>query len=122
MIYRDEAYAIVGACFEVYNDKGCGFVEQVYHECLHIEFELRGIPAVSKPELKLSYKSRILKKTFEPDFICYDKIILELKSLSELNDERHSQVHNYLKATGFRLGLLVNFGSNGQLQRERIVR
>ena len=122
IIFRDEAYAIMGACFEVYNKMGVGFGEPVYHECLKIEFELRGLPASSKPELILEYKGRRLVKTYEPDFVCYNQIIVELKAVSDLNEEHRAQVHNYLKATGFRLGLLINFGGKQQLQYERIVR
>jgi len=119
---RRKAYAIIGACFEVYNDKGCGFLEPVYQECLEIELQLRGIPFVAQAELKLSYKGRTLKKTYQPDFACFDKVIVEIKAVSELTDEHRSQVHNYLKATGYRLGLLVNFGAHGELLYERIVR
>lgn len=122
IIYKDEAYAIVGACFEVCNDKGCGFLEAVYQECLEIEFGLRGLPFVPQAELQLTCKGRVLKKTYQPDFVCFEKIIVELKAVSELADEHRAQVHNYLKATGFRLGLLVNFGSKGKLEYERIVR
>ena len=74
IIYKKESYAIIGACFEVYNEKGCGFLEPVYHECLAIEFEHQGIPAISKPSLTLSYRGRILMQTYEPDFICFGKI------------------------------------------------
>jgi len=87
IIYKKESYAIIGASFEVYNDKGCGFLEPVYHECLAIEFEQQGIPAISKPSLTLSYRGRILMQTYEPDFICFGKIVLELKTVSGLADE-----------------------------------
>ncbi len=122
ILFKEESYAIIGACFEVYNDKGSGFLEGVYQECLEIEFELRGIPFRPHPELKLTYKGRTLEKTYQPDLDCYGKIIVEIKAASDLNDEHRSQVHNYLKATGCRLGLLVNFGAHGRLQYERIVR
>lgn len=122
IILKDESYQVMGACFEVYNDKGCGFLEGVYQECLEIEFELRGLPFVPSAALPLSYKGRALKKLYRPDFVCYDKIILEIKAVSEIADEHRAQVHNYLKATGFRLGLLVNFGSQRKLETERIVR
>ncbi len=122
VIFKDEAYAIVGACFEVYNDKGCGFLEAVYHECLEIEFELRTLPSVAQTPLLLTYKGRTLKQTYKPDFICFDKIIVEIKAVTELANEHRAQVHNYLKATGYRLGLLVNFGSKGKLDHERIIR
>ncbi len=122
ILLKEEAYAIVGACFEVYNNMGCGFLEPVYQECLEIELELRGIPFVSNAELKLRYKDRTLKKKYEPDCMCFDKVIVEIKAVSELTDDHRSQVHNYLKATGYRLGLLVNFGAHGELKYDRIVR
>ena len=122
IILKDESYQVMGACFEVYNEKGCGFLEGVYQECLEIEFELRGIPFVPSAKLPLSYKGRALKKLYRPDFVCYDKIILEIKAVSEIANEHRAQVHNYLKATGFRLGHLVNFGSQRKLESERIVR
>jgi len=122
IILKDEAYAIIGACFEVYNDKGSGFLEAVYQECLELELQLRGIPFVSRGEIRLEYKGRTLKKTYQPDFDCFGKVIVEIKAVSELTDEHRAQVHNYLKATGYRLGLLVNFGAHGKLHYERIVR
>lgn len=122
LIYRDEAYAVVGACFEVYNEKGCGFLEAVYQECLEIEFGLRRLPYRPQAELQISYKGRILKTAYQPDFICFERIILEIKAVSALDEIHRAQVHNYLKATGHRLGLLVNFGSQGKLQHERIIR
>ncbi len=122
ILFKEEAYAIIGACFEVYNDKGSGFLEGVYQGCLEIELELRGIPFRPHPELKLSCKGRTLERTYQPDLDCHGKIIVEIKAASELSDEHRSQVHNYLKATRYRLGLLVNFGAHGRLQYERIVR
>jgi GxxExxY protein len=122
IIYKDEAFAIMGACFEVYNEMGCGFLEAVYQECLEIELALRGIPFKPQGELVLKYKGRTLQQTYIPDFLCYDKIIVEIKALSELDGVHRSQVHNYLKATGHRLGLLVNFGAPGKVHYERIVR
>ena len=122
IVYKQEAFAIIGACFEVYNEMGCGFVEPVYQECLGIEFELRNIPFLDQAELLLRYKERTLKQKYKPDFICFGKIVLEIKAVSALCDEHRAQVHNYLKATGYRLGLLVNFGQYPKLQYERIVR
>ena len=107
LIYKEESYAIIGACFEVYKDKGCGFLEPVYHECLEIELELRRIPSLSKPPQTLQYRGRTLLQTFSPDFICDEKIILEIKALSALCDEHRAQVLNYLSATGCKLRLLV---------------
>ena len=122
LLFKKEAYEIVGACFEVYNEHRHGFKEQIYHESLIHEFLMRKIPAVSKPQLQVRYKELVLNTVCEPDFVCYGKIILELKALSELTGDHRAQVLNYLKATGFELGLLVNFGRPDQLQWERIVR
>jgi GxxExxY protein len=121
LIYKEESYQIVGACFEVYREKGCGFLEAVYQECLEIEFRLQGISFVSKPSLSLEYKHTPLQSKYQPDFICHEKLIVELKALTELADEHRAQVQNYLKATGFKLGLLVNFGYYPKVQVERIV-
>ena len=121
LLYKDEAYAIIGACFEVYNEVGCGFLEAVYQECLEIEFGLRAIPFIPQRELTLTYKGRPLQKKYKPDFVCYDQIIVELKAEATITNVDRAQVHNYLKATGFRLGLLVNFGQYPKLQHERIV-
>jgi GxxExxY protein len=122
IIYKQESYAIIGACFEVYNEKGCGFLEPVYQECLAIEFEYQRIPAIAKPSLVLRYRGRILKQTYEPDYICFEKIIVELKALAALADEHRAQLLNYLHATGFELGLLVNFGHYPKLEYERIAK
>jgi GxxExxY protein len=122
IIYKQESYSIMGACFEVYNEKGCGFLESVYHECLAIEFEYQQIPAISKPALTLSYRGRTLVQMYSPDLICYQKIIVELKTVSRLIDEHRAQLLNYLHATGFELGLLVNFGHYPKLEYERIAK
>ncbi len=122
IIYKKESYAIIGACFEVYNKKGYGFLEPVYQECLAIEFEYQRISAVAKSSLVLSYRGRILRQTYEPDYVCFEKIIVELKAVSALADEHRAQLLNYLHATGFELGLLVNFGHYPGLEYERIAR
>jgi GxxExxY protein len=122
IIYKKESYAIIGACFEVYNEKGCGFLEPVYQECLGIEFEYQHIPAIAKTWLTLSYRGRILKQTYEPDYVCFGKIIVELKAVSALTDEHRAQFLNYLHAAGFELGLLVNFGHYPGLEYERIAK
>ena len=120
-MYRDETYQTIGACFEVYRNKGCGFLESGYQECLEIEFKLQGIPFVPQKSLTLEYKGRQLKHTCTPDFICDDKIIVEIKAVSNLIDEHRAQLLNYLHATKFKLGLLVNFGHYPKLEYERIV-
>ena len=122
IIYKAESYAIIGACFEVYNEKGCRFLEPVYQECVGIEFEYQRIPAIPKPSLTLSYRGRILIQTYEPDYVCFGKIIVELKAVSTLIDEHRAQLLNYLHATDFELGLLVNFGHYPKLEYERIAK
>jgi GxxExxY protein len=122
IVYKEESYRVIGACFEVYNDKGCGFLEGVYQECLEIELDLQGIPFLAQKELSLEYKGKRLRQVYKPDFICFDKIIVELKAVSKLTDEHRTQVHNYLKATGMKLGILVNFCHYPKLESERIVR
>jgi len=121
IVYSEESYAIMGACFEVYKEKGPGFLESVYQECLELEFLDRCIPHQSHIALAISYKGQLLKCKYTPDFICYDKIIIELKAVSTLIDEHRAQVHNYLRASGFKLGLLVNFSHYPGLQYQRIV-
>src|ERR1700752_603887 len=110
LIYREERYKIVGACFEVYKEKGCGYLESVYHECLEIEFPIRGVPFLRNKVMALNYKGSLLKQTFTADFVCYEKIILGVKAVSRLIDEHRAQTLNYLAVSGFELGLLVNFG------------
>jgi GxxExxY protein len=121
ILFKEESYQIIGACFEVYREKGAGFLEAVYQECLAIEFELRGIPFTPQVELILTYKGRELKHRYQPDFVCFGQIIMEIKAVSQLTDEHRAQLFNYLRSTGLRLGLLVNFGHYPKLQYERIV-
>ena len=121
IIYKSESYSIIGACFEVYKEKGCGFLEAVYQECLEIELAMRGIPFSSQEALNIEYKGKPLKQYYTPDFICYEKIILEIKALSQLTDQHRAQTHNYLKATGMKLAILANFGHYPKLEYQRIV-
>ena len=120
IIYKEECYQINGVCFEVYKEKGCGFLEDVYQECLEIELEMQGIPFKAQYPLKLEYKGRPLRKMYIPDFICFGRIIVEIKAVKEITDEHRAQVQNYLKATGYKLGLIVNFGHYPKVQIERI--
>ena len=120
IIYKAEGYRINGACFEVYKEKGCGFLEDVYQECLEIEFEIQGIEFIAQHSLKLEYKKRPLRKKYIPDFICFGKIIVEIKAVKTITDEHRAQLQNYLKATGYKLGLLINFGHYPKVQIERI--
>ena len=122
LIYAKECYQIVGACFEVYNDKGCEFHEPVYHDCLELEFGLQQVTFLHEPPLHLSYKGHPIKHTYSPDFTCWEKIVVELKAEEKLTDEHVAQLLNYLSATGYELGLLVNFGHFPGLEWKRIVR
>jgi GxxExxY protein len=119
-LYKSESYKIVGACFEVYNQKGFGFTELVYQECLEIEFGLQNITFVSQPKIELDYKGTKLNQYFVPDFICYDKNIVEIKAISKLIPENTSQTLNYLNATRFDLAWLINFGQPNGLERKSI--
>jgi GxxExxY protein len=120
ILHKNESYRIIGACFEVYKQKGCGFTEPVYQECLGLEFELQQIPFLAQVELHLDYKGRLLTQYFKPDFICFDKILVEIKSLANLVDAHRAQALNYLNATRFDMVLLVNFGHFPKLEYERI--
>jgi GxxExxY protein len=121
LILETETYEILGACFEVYREKGCGFLEDVYQECLEIEFGIRGLPFVVKPSLELEYKGRKLRKKYEPDFFCHNQVILEIKAAKTIDDSHRAQLMNYLRATGIRVGLLVNFGHHPKAQHERFI-
>jgi GxxExxY protein len=121
LIFEAESFAIRGACFEVHNEKGSGFLESVYQECLEKEFRLQGISFDAQPELRLMYKGEPLEQTFKPDFVCFGEIIVELKAVERLADKHRAQVMNYLNATGMKLGLLVNFAAHPKVEIERIV-
>ena len=121
IVYKKEGYEILGACYEVYKEKGSGFLESVYQECLGLELLLRNIPYEQQPFLRMNYKGTPLRQTYVPDFLCYGKIILEIKSLKCLGDEHRAQTINYLKATELKLGLLVNFGHHPKVEYQRFV-
>jgi GxxExxY protein len=120
-IYEKESYTIRGAIYDVYKEIGCGFLEAVYQECLEKEFRLRGIPFSAQYNINISYKGVELLQQYKADFVCYDKIILEIKAVKNLEDIHFAQVMNYLKATGFKLGFLVNFQSHPKAEIKRIV-
>ena len=121
LLYSEQSYAINGAAFKVYNTLGHDFLEAVYQEALEIEFQKQGIPYEREKELKILYDGVELKQTYRADFVCYGHIIVELKAVSDLDDSHRSQVYNYLHATGFKLGLLYNFGNSDKLEKDRIV-
>ena len=111
LLYKDEAYAIQGAVYEVYRTLGNGFREEVYQQCLERELSLRKIPYEAKKELRIFYKGQPIEKSYFPDLLCYGAIIVELKAVSAVTSEHLAQIDNYLRLPKCRLGLLVNFGS-----------
>tara|TARA_Y100000294_G_scaffold164840_1_gene171904 strand:- start:5524 stop:5901 length:378 start_codon:yes stop_codon:yes gene_type:complete len=121
LLYHDKTYKILGACFEVYKRMGCGFLESVYQECLEMELDYQKIPFESQKELIIKYRKKHIKQTFKPDFICFDKIIVEIKAVSDLIDQHRAQILNYLNATDFKVGLLINFGHHPKSEHERFV-
>lgn len=119
--YKEETYKIRGAIFAVHKELGNGFLERVYQDALEFEFQVRGIPYEREKDIQIMYKGKPLGEPYRADFVCYGKIIIELKAVEELQGIHRSQVINYLKATGMKLGLLVNFGEEFA-NIERIVR
>jgi GxxExxY protein len=121
VVYPDESYQIVGACFAVYKELGCGFLEAVYQESLAIELGRRRIDFQQQMALPIEYAGTLLAQLYLADFVCFGKIIIEIKAVKDLSPEHRAQTMNYLKATGFSLGLLLNFGHYPKLEYERIV-
>ena len=119
--YEEESNRIRGAVFDVYREMGCGFLEAVYQECMEKELTKAAIPFVPQKQLELRYKGELLKQNYKPDLICFDQIIVELKAVKSLTGEHRAQVHNYLRATGYSLGFLINFGHYPKAEIERIV-
>ena len=121
LYYKKESYDIIGAAMQVYNILGNGFLEAVYQEAFEIELGKRNIPYEREKELVIFYEGIELQKKFYADFLCFENIIVELKAVTKLENVHRSQVYNYLKATGKRLGILINFGDSDGLDWERIV-
>ncbi len=119
-IFKDEAYSIVGAAFEVHNELRNGFQESVYQEAMAKEFKLKEIPFEKEVLINVYYKGEKLEKYYKADFICYNSIIIELKALSDITNEHEAQLINYLKATKMKLGILINFGKSS-LQYKRLI-
>ena len=120
IIYKEESYRIIGSCMTVHTELGPGFLEPVYQEATSIQFINDSIPFEKEKELTISYMGKALEKRYVADFICFEKIIVELKAVVSLSTEHEAQVLNYLKATGYKLGILVNFGSP-KLEYKRLV-
>ena len=121
MIKNDpRTYAIIGAAMEVHRLLGCGFLEAVYQEALAMEMKLRAIPFVQQVELPVFYKDFRLEASYRPDFVCFEYVIVELKALNQITAIETSQLINYLKASNYQIGLLLNFGAPS-LQYKRYI-
>lgn len=121
LLYKEEVYAIIGAAMDVYNNLGPGFLEAVYQEAMEIESTTRKIPALPGQKLLIDYKGKTLKKFYEADLICFEKIIVEIKATDKLTSRDEAQILNYLKATGMKVGVLINFGAHQNLEWKRLV-
>ena len=121
ILYKTESYDIIGSCFNVYNNIGHGLLEPIYQEALELEFDEQLVPFESQKELDIYYCGTLLKKKYIPDFICYGKIIVEIKSVKVLMPEHEAQLFNYLRITGLKLGILVNFGTYPKIEYKRVV-
>ena len=121
LVFGDESYAVIGAAMDVDYRLGCGFLEPVYQEALALEFGLRGVPFTAQTRLPIRYKDYILKKGYRADFVCFDKIIVEIKAQTALVAIDWAQLLNYMKASQFRVGLLFNFGSVKDLEKKRMI-
>lgn len=112
---------MIGAAIEVHRVLGSGFLEAVYQEAFEMELESRGIPFEAQVSMKIEYKGKALEKLYCADLICFGQIIVELKALDKITGKEESQLLNYLKATGQKVGFLINFGSHGRLEWKKFV-
>lgn len=120
LLYKEETFKIIGACMTVHREMGSGFLESVYQEALEQEMENQQIHFECQKKIPIYYKGKPLKKYFKADFLCFDHIIVELKSTAFMHQTGESQLINYLKATNFKVGLLINFGESS-LQWKRFI-
>jgi GxxExxY protein len=116
-----QTFAIIGAAMEVHREPGVGFLEPVYQEALAVEFMERQVPFRREAEVPVLYKGQQLACGYRSDFVCFDDVIVELKALRAVSTVEQAQLLNYLKATGFHRGLLINFGA-ARLEYRRFVR
>jgi GxxExxY protein len=122
LIFRDEVYAIVGAAMEVHGELSGGYLEAVYQEAMEMELADRSVPFAAQQPLRITYKGRMLEKFYIADLVCYGAVLIEIKTLDRLSGKEESQILNYLKTTGLRVGLLINFGNSAALEWKRFVR
>ena len=120
LLFEEKTYRIIGTCMKVHQSLGSGFLESVYQEALEKEFAKDGIENIRHKKLNINYNGVKLKKYFIADFVCYDKIILELKASSFIHKDSESQLLNYLKATNYEVGLLINFGQRSLIWKRLI--
>ena len=116
-----QTYAIIGAAMEVHKVLGCGFLEIVYQQALAKELTACKVPFRKEAQFPVSYKGEVLDCFYQADFVCYDDIIVELKALEALSGQHESQLLNFLKATGYERGLLVNFGQKSMQYKRRVL-
>ena len=121
LILKDEVYDVVGAAIDVHRELGPGFLESIYQEALEIELRAKDIPFVAQQPIAVQYKGVTLKKQYFADLVCFEQIIVEIKALPHLSGTEQAQLLNYLKGTGFPMGILINFGSHGKLEWKRLV-
>lgn len=119
--YKEEVYAVIGAAMGVHRELGPGFLESIYQEALEIELRARNVPFVAQQPISVRYKGLTLKKQFFADLVCFERIIVEIKALPHLSGTERAQLLNYLKGSGFPIGILINFGSHGKLEWKRLV-
>ena len=122
LILKDEVYAVIGAAIEVHRELGPGFLESIYQEAMEIELSSRNVPFVAQQPIAVQYKGVTLKKQYFADLVCFEQIIVEIKALAHLSGTEQAQLLNYLKGTGFPIGILINFGSHGKLEWKRLVK
>ena len=118
---KEEVYAVIGAAIDVHRELGPGFLESIYQEAMEIELKAKDIPFVAQQPIAVQYKGVTLKKQFFADLVCFEQIIVEIKALARLSGTEQAQLLNYLKGTGFPMGILINFGSHGKLEWKRLV-
>ena len=121
LILKDESYAVIGAAMEVHRVLGPGFLEKVYQEAMQLELSALRIPFEAEKPIGIEFKGQCLTQKYYADLVCFEQIIVEMKALKQLSGKEDAQLLNYVRATGFKVGLLINFGSHGKLEHKRFV-